>query len=49
MNANPLGLGLGACNTSTAGMIDSGDSAITSARGISRLSAEPKLDTTPEP
>ena len=34
-NANPVGRGRGECRTRTAGMIDSGDSAITSAKGMS--------------
>ncbi len=38
-NANPLGRGRGECRTSTAGMIDSGDSAITSAKGMSSVSS----------
>jgi hypothetical protein len=43
MNARPVGRGLGVCNTSTAGMIDSGDSATTNASGISSVSTEPQF------
>src|SRR4051812_48138768 len=42
-NATPVGLGRGVCNTSTAGMIDSGDSATTSASGMSSVNTEPQL------
>src|SRR6476646_11831310 len=42
-NARPVGLGRGVCNTSTAGMIDSGDSATTSASGMSSVNTEPQL------
>ena len=42
-NASPVGRGRGVCNTSTAGMIDSGDSATTSASGMSSASTDPQL------
>ena len=41
--ARPVGLGRGVCNTSTAGMIDNGDSATTSASGMSSVSTDPQL------
>ena len=41
--AKPVGLGRGVCNTSTAGMIDNGDSATTSASGMSSVSTDPQL------
>lgn len=39
-NASPVGRGCGVCSTSTAGMIDSGDSATTSASGMSSVSTD---------
>src|ERR1700740_346925 len=44
--ARPLGLGLGACNTSTAGITVIGESAMTSPSGISAPSTEPQLSAT---
>src|SRR5271166_1593110 len=44
--ARPVGLGRAACNTSTAGMIDNGEIATTSASGISVASTEPQLPVT---
>src|SRR5277367_4481013 len=44
--ARPVGLGRGVCNTSTAGMTDSGEIATTSASGISVASTEPQLPVT---
>jgi hypothetical protein len=44
--ARLVGRGRGASKTSTAGMIDSGESAVTSARGMSPVSTEPKLSAT---
>ena len=44
--ARPVGLGRGVCNTSTAGMIDNGEIATTSASGISVASTEPQLPVT---
>src|SRR6516225_3728619 len=41
--ARPLGLGRGACNTSTAGITVSGESAMTSPSGMSAPSTEPQL------
>jgi hypothetical protein len=41
--ARPVGRGRGVCNTITAGMIDSGDNATTSASGMSSVSTEPQL------
>ena len=41
--ASPVGLGRGVCSTSTAGMIDNGDSATTSASGMSSVSTDPQL------
>src|SRR5271166_4508582 len=43
---SPVGVGRGVCNTSTAGMIDSGEIATTSASGISVVSTEPELPVT---
>src|ERR1700680_1579050 len=43
MNARPVGRGRGVCNTSTAGMIDSGDSATTNASGINSVSTDPQF------
>ena len=40
--ARPVGRGRGVCSTSTAGMIDSGDSATTSANGMSSVSTDPQ-------
>lgn len=48
-NARLLARARGVCNTRTAGMIDSGDSAITSARETSPVSSEPQLGVTGEP
>src|ERR1700722_7887868 len=42
-NARPVDRGRGLCNTRTAGMIDSGDSATTNASGISSVSTDPQL------
>src|SRR5580693_3619172 len=44
--ARPVGRGRGVCNTSTAGMIDSGETATTSASGIRVASTEPQLPVT---
>ena len=41
--ARPVGLGRGVCSTRTAGMMDSGDSATTSASGMSSISTDPQL------
>src|SRR3954452_6810150 len=43
--ARPVGRGRGVCNTNTAGMIDNGDSATTSASGMSSVSTDPDLST----
>jgi hypothetical protein len=44
--ARPVGRGRGVCNTSTAGMTDSGEIDTTSASGMSVVSTEPKLSVT---
>jgi hypothetical protein len=43
MKARPVGLGRGVCNTSTAGIIDSGESATMSASGINSTNTDPQL------
>ena len=45
-NARPVGRGRGVCNTSTAGMTDSGEIETTSASGISVASRETQLPVT---
>ena len=44
--ARLVGRGRGVCNTSTAGMTDNGETAMTSASGISVVSTEPQLPVT---
>ena len=44
--ARPVGRGRGVCNTSTAGMTDSGEIEMTSASGISVASTETQLPVT---
>ena len=41
--ATPACRGRGVCSTSTAGMMDSGDSATTSANGMSSVRTDPQL------
>ena len=48
-SARLVGRGRGVCNTSTAGMTENGERAITSAREMSPVSAEPQLAATREP
>ena len=48
-NASPVGRGRGVCNTSTAGMIDNGESATTSASGMSSISTDPQLPDNARP
>src|ERR1700722_11789088 len=45
-NARPVGRGRGACNTSTAGMMVSGETATTSPSGMSPVSNDPALPAT---
>ena len=45
-NAKPVGLGRGACKTSTAGMIVNGETAMTRASGMSAVSTEPQFPVT---
>ena len=47
-NARPVGFGRGVCSTNTAGMIDSGERATTSARGMSSVSSEAQPAVTRE-
>ena len=47
-NARPVGFGRGVCSTNTAGMIESGERATTSARGMSSVSSEAQPAVTRE-
>src|SRR4029077_17307558 len=47
--ARPVGRGRGVCSTSTAGMMDSGESATTNASGMSSVSTRSIVPETPTP
>ncbi len=46
MNASPVDLGRGVCNTNTAGMIVNGDRATTKANGMSSVRTERQISDT---
>src|SRR6266404_5360400 len=48
-NAKPVGLGRGVCSTITAGMMDNGESATTSASGMSSVSTDPQSPDNTDP